>query len=232
MWPFQMTAICSAARYPSCACPCSGWWNEGGACTACRGEPEGGGRGRESGLDGKGRTYLIVSEVLVIGALLQLLHEGALVRRRHVELQLDAVQKVQQLRGLELALDVHRAERVGLARDLLSAGGRGCGGLAAPTRRVVAVVRRGRRGGCGGVRAAGGGRVLPGAGRRRGLLCRGRVSGRLVLRGRLAGEGGRGRQQQDREQQPSRPHFSSLRRLTASARFGSSLPTDCVYWVR
>src|SRR5262245_45342654 len=200
MWPFQMTAICSAARYPSCACPCSGWWNEGGACTACRGEPEGGGRGRESGLDGKGRTYLIVSEVLVIGALLQLLHEGALVRRRHVELQLDAVQKVQQLRGLELALDVHRAERVGLTRHFLSAGGRGGGGLVAPTRRVVPVVGgRGRRR-CGGVRAARTGRALLGARRRRGLLGRCGVSSRLVLRGRLAGEGGGRRQQQNRDQ--------------------------------
>src|SRR5262245_14416572 len=67
--------------------------------------------------------FMACLEALVVRALDELLHERALVGRGHVELELDPVEEVQELRRLELALDVHRAEGVRLRLDGLSVGG-------------------------------------------------------------------------------------------------------------
>src|SRR5216683_4681333 len=83
------------------------------------GRPAGaGGGGAERWLAGR----LIRSQALVVGALGELLHERTLVGGGHVELELDAVEEVQKLRRLELALDVHGAEGVGLGLDGLAVG--------------------------------------------------------------------------------------------------------------
>src|SRR5450432_2934777 len=116
MRPRHTTTTCRIALPMACSGTVRRKGRPGGAC--------GGGRERLSA----GRLMLMSGlflEALVVGALDELLHERALVGRRHVELELDAVEEVQELRCLELALDVHGAERVGLRLDGLAVGGLG-----------------------------------------------------------------------------------------------------------
>src|SRR4051794_10854348 len=107
-----------------------------GALTRGAGAPGAGGIACESGLVGGMRLsghWRSASEVLVIGALLELLHEGPFVRRGHVELELHPVEEIEELGGLELSFDIHGPERIGLRLDL----GGGTGARGWPRRPVV-----------------------------------------------------------------------------------------------